>query len=351
MSAVDSVPPAARVSVVVPVYAGGDDFRRCLASLAALDPPADEVVVVVDGGGADDVAAATAAGFRVLQTARRGGPGRARNQGVAAATGDVVLFLDADVTAHTDAVDRVRDTFRRHPGIAAVIGSYDDEPGATNFLSQYKNLVHHFTHQSARAEAFTFWSGCGAVSRDVFLRHGGFDEAYDRPSIEDIELGYRLRAAGERIRLDTSLQVSHLKRWTPRSLITTDVRQRALPWSALILRSGRLDNDLNVGLAGRAGVLLAGLLAVALPASLRSRGARPLALGAAGALVGVDWPLLSFLGRHRGPAFAATAALWQWLYHLYSGVAFAVALVRHVAAGRGPAASTAASPPPDESAP
>ena len=65
------------------------------------------------------------------------------------------------------------------------------------FLSQYKNLVHHFYHHRGKREASTFWSGCGAVRKQAFLDAGGFDvERYTRPSIEDIELGYRLIKAG-----------------------------------------------------------------------------------------------------------------------------------------------------------
>jgi hypothetical protein len=50
-----------------------------------------------------------------------------------------------------------------------LIGSYDDAPGANNFLSQYKNLFHHYTHQTGSEEASTFWGACGAIRRDVFL--------------------------------------------------------------------------------------------------------------------------------------------------------------------------------------
>ena len=61
-----------------------------------------------------------------------------------------------------------------------------------NFLSQYKNLLHHFVHQGSSSDATTFWAGCAAVDRKVFVDIGGFDAArYDQPSIEDIEMGYR----------------------------------------------------------------------------------------------------------------------------------------------------------------
>jgi hypothetical protein len=70
-----------------------------------------------------------------------------------------------------------------------VFGSYDDSPPAPAFTAQYKNLIHRYYHQRPRREASTFWAGCGAVRRSVFLGLEGFDvERYRVPSIEDIEL-------------------------------------------------------------------------------------------------------------------------------------------------------------------
>ncbi len=67
----------------------------------------------------------------------------------------------------------------------------------------------------------------------------GFDASYKRPAIEDIELGYRLRHAGRRILLDRDLRVKHLKKWTFWGLLKTDVLDRGIPWTELILRDQR----------------------------------------------------------------------------------------------------------------
>ena len=107
-----------------------------------------------------------------------------------------MFFVDADVTVPSDAVGQVATLFQGEPDIAALFGSYDDNPGEATFLSQYRNLLHHYVHQHAREDAATFWGACGAIRRDVFLALGGFDETYAKPSIEDIELGYRLKQAG-----------------------------------------------------------------------------------------------------------------------------------------------------------
>jgi len=71
------------------------------------------------------------------------------------------------------------------------------------------------------------------------------------PSVEDIELGYRIRNAGGRISLVPELQCKHLKVWRFINLVHTEFFRRALPWSRLLLRQGQLTNDLNVGVGER----------------------------------------------------------------------------------------------------
>jgi glycosyltransferase involved in cell wall biosynthesis len=135
------------VSIVIPVYNGGESFQTCLASLQQLMPPETEVVVVVDGGTDSSEQRARSFGAKVATFETAGGPARARNRGAQVATGDILLFLDADVTIHADTLPQVMKIFEERSDVAAVIGSYDDAPGAPNFLSQYKNLFHHYTHQ------------------------------------------------------------------------------------------------------------------------------------------------------------------------------------------------------------
>jgi len=196
-------------------------------------------------------------------------------------------------------------------------------------LSQYRNLLHHYVHQHGREDASTFWGACGAIRRDVFLSIGGFDQGYARPSIEDIELGYRLKKAGASIKLYKSLQVKHLKRWTFASMLQADFFQRALPWTELILRERNLINDLNTSLSGRTSVVLAFILVGLLCLSYWE----PLALAGVGAamtvLLIVNAPLYRFFLRKRGLWFVIQSMFWHWLYFFYSGVAFAIGTIQH----------------------
>ncbi len=251
---------AVTISVIIPVHNAADCLGRGLARLAESRVRPLECIVVDDGSTDGSAEIARSAGARVLSTGGRSGPARARNLGARAARGSVLFFLDSDVCVHTDTLELVQQEFEADPELDALIGSYDASPGEQDFLSQYKNLMHCFVHQQSRRSACTFWSGCGAIRAGVFRRHAGFDESYGRPAIEDIELGYRLRMANCKVVLNKHLLVKHLKRWTFWGLLKSDIFDRGIPWTELILRDRYMPNDLNLELSQRVSVALAFLL-------------------------------------------------------------------------------------------
>lgn len=317
------------VSIVIPVYNGGASFQRCLARLAAVTPAPNEVIVVADGDTDGSWQRAEEFGAKVIRKPTAEGPAKARNLGAQAAQGDILLFIDADVEATPTIVEQVAIAFEHNPHLAALIGSYDDTPGAPNFLSQYRNLLHHYVHQIGHKEAFTFWGACGAIRRDIFWAVGGFDESYRKPCIEDIELGYRLCQAGYKIELHKDIQVKHLKRWEVDSMLRADFFYRALPWTALILREGKLANDLSLQVSNRASVILTFGMTLALLSSVWWSGWLAIAGGLLIAFLTLNFPVYRWFAAQRGWLFALRVIPWHWLFYFYSGVAFAIGLVRY----------------------
>jgi len=320
--------PSRTVTVIVPVYDGGDKFRRCLMSLVNAEPAPEEIIVVADGDTDGSGRLAEEFGMHVLQIPETGGPARARNLGAHRAVGDILFFVDADVIIPRDAIGQIADAFQQQPQFVAVFGSYDDEPFEKNFLSQYKNLFHHYVHQTANIEASTFWGACGAIRRDIFLSLSGFNEDYRRPSIEDIELGYRLKRAGHRIRILKSLRVKHLKHWGISSLLKTDFFYRALPWTALLLKEGRFVNDLNLKVSNRVCVVLTYLLLLATVGIIFMPWLSIPAVIAAACLLVLNWNTYRFFNAKRGFSFALLSILWHWFYFFYCGLAFAIGFIK-----------------------
>jgi glycosyltransferase involved in cell wall biosynthesis len=321
-------PSRLTISVILPVRDGGSNFRRCLSSLSGVLPPPAEIIVVADGDTDGSWRVAEEFGAKVLRTPEPQGPARARNLGARAAQGDILLFVDADVEMRPNAIQQIETAFSGDPDLTALFGSYDDEPGEDNFLSQYKNLFHHYVHQMSREEASTFWSGCGAIRRKVFMELGGFDESYRKPCIEDIELGYRLKQAGYQIRLFKGLQVKHLKRWDIKSLLKTDFFDRALPWTELILKHQNFVNDLNLRFSSRLSVLLTCGFIFVLIGGWWWHGFFAVACLMLLLLLAINAPLYHFFIRKRGFGFMIRAIPWHWFYYFYSGLAFAIGLGR-----------------------
>jgi glycosyltransferase involved in cell wall biosynthesis len=319
-----------QLSVIVPVYNGGAQLEQCLDAIIASDFKDREIIVVDDHSTDSSAELCRARGVEVIRLALRRGPAAARNCGAVKARGQVILFVDADVVVRRDTLASVAGFFRDRRDIAALFGSYDDEPEAENFISQYKNLLHHFVHQRASGRAATFWAGCGAIRREVFETVGGFDEKrYSRPSIEDIELGSRLRRKGYSIALEKDLQVKHLKRWTLPSLIRTDIFNRALPWSQLITQEGELIDDLNLRVSDR---ISTALCALAIALLVLSFFYTLLLVGVLAALMAtfiLNLRFYRFFRELRGSWFSAGSFAMLVLYYLYSGTVFTLVYCSH----------------------
>jgi glycosyltransferase involved in cell wall biosynthesis len=319
-----------KISIIIPAREAGKVMPVCLQAIRnSVDLPHE--VIVVDDHSTDSTAdIGRRSGAKVLRNVGQAGPAAARNVGARNSSGDVLLFIDSDVAIRPDTLTRVSWHFQADNCVAAAFGSYDDEPAEPDFISQYKNLQHHFVHQTAKTEAATFWAGCGAVRREVFFEIGGFDEVkYSKPSIEDIEFGYRLRAKGYRVVLDRDLCVKHLKKWTLQSHIRTEIFNRAIPWSKLILENGKMIRDLNLTMSHRVSAGLVFLLILSLPLlAFHYLFAGLMILSLLGILV-LNRRLYGFFWKHRGLGFASKSVLLHLLHYTYSGAALVLCWTIH----------------------
>jgi len=328
-----------KLSVIVPVHDGEMHIARCLEGLHHSEYSNFEVIVVDDCSTDDTELIVERYPVRRVRTPRALGPAGARNMGIGYAEASIVVFVDADVILPSNALGIIAREFDRDPQLAAMFGSYDEEPASDDFCSQYKNLMHRYVHQKSNVRATTFWAGCGAVRKEIFIRVGGFDfSRYRRPSIEDIEFGYRLVQSGQHIQLNKQLQVKHLKKWTLRNMIQTDIFRRAIPWTKLILETRKLPRDLNLTSGARLSTGLVGLLSMGwVILFLQTAGVLPtltvphtflaeltVVASIVAALVTLNWDVYSYFAKKRGWWFAARVVPLHWLYYLYSGGVFLV---------------------------
>ena len=125
------------LSIVIPVYNGGENFHKCLSSIKKFAPSDIEIIVVADGDTDGSRNLAEKFTTKILINDIPNGPAKARNLGSKIATGDFIFFMDADVTINENTIPKIREYLRENQEIIAFFGSYDDSPGANNFLSQY----------------------------------------------------------------------------------------------------------------------------------------------------------------------------------------------------------------------
>lgn len=318
-------------TVIIPFHRNVRQLAQSLPA-ARRSLPQAEIIVVADAAIEDCESLARESNARVIHIGGPSGPAVARNRGAAQASGDILLFVDTDVVAAPDSLSGMVAFLETHPEIAAVFGAYDLEPAEPSFMSQYKNLSHACVHEMGNSEASTFWAGLGAMRAEAFRKVGGFDERFDRPAAEDIDLGYRVKISGHRLRLDPQFRGKHLKRWTVINSIVTDIQARGVPWTQLLYRYGALANDLNLRHEQRLSVVLAYVIAGTLVSGIFWPALLWVALAAIVLLIAINWPYYAWFVEKRGWWFAARVLPAHVLYHLCNGVSFGLGTAAYVGA-------------------
>jgi mycofactocin glycosyltransferase len=206
-----------RTSVVIPARNEGARIGRLVAAVLAQRPAGEELeVLVVDDGSTDDTgAAAAAAGACVLAIPRQpsgGNPAAARNRGAAAATGDLLVFLDADCFPGDG---WLRTLLAGHDaGEVVVGGAFDAAPGlpASARCDYYTGWYHVHSRRPAGVVP-NHPPGNLSVRRELFLSTVGFTEAQPVAyAHEELAWQAELRRAGHRIAFAPAAVVYHRNR-------------------------------------------------------------------------------------------------------------------------------------------
>ncbi len=187
-------------SVVVPAYQAAEVIGACVRALVqqTVERARYEIIVVDDGSTDGTADAAQAAGADRVVRVPHGGPAAARNAGIAAAQGEIVLFTDADCEPAADWIARMTAPFA-DPQVMGAKGTY-----RTRQSSLIARLVQlEFEIRYARMVALPridfVDTYAAAYRRALLVEYGGFDTAFPIPSAEDVDLSFRLARAGHRL--------------------------------------------------------------------------------------------------------------------------------------------------------
>ncbi len=198
------------ISIIVPAYNAEKTLAECLDALLAQSLPRDRYeVIVVDDGSTDRTAEiATRYPVRVVRRARNAGPAAARNRGVREAHGEIVLFTDADCVPSTQWIARMVAPFAE-PDVVGVKGTY-----RTTQRSLIARLVQlEFEIRYRRMSMFPqidfIDTYSAAYRRSHLIDCGGFDATFSAPSVEDVDLSFRLAGMGCRLLFVPDAWVEH----------------------------------------------------------------------------------------------------------------------------------------------
>lgn len=213
-------------TAVVPVYNARPTLAKCLRALRGAGGSELEIIVVDDASTDSSASIATPNATKVIQSKHRLGASGARNRGSEEASGEILLFVDADVAVPADTFQRLRRLFSAEGHPDAVQGVYSHHCPHSNAASQYKNLYYHYSwvYLVSDLHLVSAASFCFAIRRERFISLGGFDPRITAPTVEDADLGLRLVDSGGKIVLDKDLQVIHDRNYTFGNLLRYDSR-------------------------------------------------------------------------------------------------------------------------------
>ena len=200
-----------QVSVVVCAYNAADTIDDCLASLARLTCPDVEVIVINDGSLDDTSAKAHGhAGVRVIDIPN-GGLGAARNSGLAAATGEIVAYTDADCRVDPDWLSYLVQPLLTSD--LAGVGGPNLVPADDSWVAQcVARAPGGPTHVMLDDRVAEHVPGCNmAFRREALLSIDGFNPVYLRAG-DDVDICWRLQARNLRIGFAPSALVWHHRR-------------------------------------------------------------------------------------------------------------------------------------------
>jgi GT2 family glycosyltransferase len=232
-----------RASVVIPTFNRLGDLQRVVASLeaqAALDRAVE--IVVVDDGSTDGthewLAQAAEAGRVTAVSQDNSGPAVARNRGVEAATGDLVLFLGDDTVPRPGWLQGHLEAHRLFGprGPLAVLGyttfPSDEDSPFRRFINEYGAQFGYLLIEDPCDVPFNFFYTSNiSLPRSELVRLGGFREDFPAAAWEDIEFAYRAVRGGLRIRYEPRARTLHEHCIRPRTFCR---RQRTSGRSAAI---------------------------------------------------------------------------------------------------------------------
>jgi glycosyltransferase involved in cell wall biosynthesis len=208
LAAADANSSIPAISVVIPAHNEEDYLGATLEALHCQDYPDYEIVVVANGC-SDDTAKVAEGKCDRLVTLSQKSLGVARNLGAHLATGDLLVFLDADTILEPGALQTIAEQFTEREAGGTLKGQPDSDRFAYRLIYWLKNFIHRFVSQNGSSGVILCW-------KRQFARVGGFDERLELR--ENSELIRRLKRFGSYKYIGDSTATTSMRRYERRGV-------------------------------------------------------------------------------------------------------------------------------------
>jgi len=195
-----------KVSVVIPTFQEGRYIGELLSKLSKINPHLE--LVVVDGGSTDETISVAKKFTNKVYVLNKRGIGRARNYGAYKSSGEIIVFMDADVDPPRNFLKKILSVFNEKSVVGATCNIMPKNPNPFEyaFFRFYNLLLRLFTYFKPHSRGEFL-----AVRREAFVRAGGFNESL--PCLEDHELVFRLSKIGKFIFLNDLIVYESMRRF------------------------------------------------------------------------------------------------------------------------------------------
>ncbi len=220
-----------QMSVIVPAYNAGETLVHCIKAVRGQKGVRKEdIEIIVVDDDSDDKSANAVAGLadRVIRLEENQGAAAARNRGAREASGELLVFVDADVLPAPQALPIFCRAFHEDPSLRAAVGGYTELPALPGLVNKYHNAFTRYHHDLSPKDIDWFWGALGAVKKEAFHEVGGFDERYRAASAEDMELGKALYSAGCRIAYLPAVKGAHAHDFSLSGMLKNDYKKAVL---------------------------------------------------------------------------------------------------------------------------
>lgn len=297
---------ALRISIVAPAHNAAGTLLECLRALKAQTLNEPYEIILVDDGSTDGtvlIAQSFAPGVKTLRQAHRGAAA-ARNTGIAAAQGEIILFTDADCAPASEWAAVLADAIRGE--VVGAKGTYRTRQQDTVARFVQAEYESKYRRMAGREYIDFIDTYSAAYRRDVLVEVGGFDERL--PVDEDQELSFRLAARGYRLVFVPEAVVYHRHVTSLTAYARRKFRIGYWKVAVAARHPGRIVADSHTPQSIKLQMLLVGVCGLSLLAAPISRWARTAAIASSAGFLASTLPFAARLAS-KDPALALATPL------------------------------------------